>query len=222
MTTLPPAPTLFSQLTGLVSFAVLVVAFLIVWRQSLPARITLFAAQSALLAMLAALVGVFGGRPGLALVALAVLGVKVWAIPRVLRRVAPALPRPTSGTVSPAGPLMAAGALVVIAYAVMLPITRETPLPTAGGIPLALATSLIGLLLCVLAVRALTQVLGFLVFENGVFMLALLATYGLPLIVEVGVFLDVLVAVLVLAAVVREIGAAFPSTDVSELRDLRG
>ena len=222
MTALPLPPTLLSQLSGLLSFAVLVVSFLIVWRQSLPARIGLFAAQSALLAALAAVVGVLGRRPGLALVALAVLGIKVWAIPRVLRRVAPALPRPTAGRVSPAGPLLAAGALVVVAYAVMLPVTRETPLPTAGGIPLALATGLIGLLLCVLAVRALTQVLGFLVFENGIFMLALLATYGLPTIVEVGVFLDVLVAVLVLAGVVREIGAAFPSTNVTDLRDLRG
>jgi hydrogenase-4 component E len=214
--------TLFSQLTSLLGFAVLVVAFLLVWRQSLPARVTLFAAQSALLAALAGLVGVFTQRSGLALVAVAFLVIKAWAIPRVLRRVLPALPRPAGRVPSPAGPLLAAGGLVMVAYAVMLPVTREIPLPTSGGIPLALATSLIGLLLCVLARRALSQVLGFLVFENGIFMLALLATYGLPVIVEVGVFLDVLVAVMIATAVVGEIGEAFRSTDVTELRELRG
>lgn len=221
MTGIPP-PTLFSQLTSLVAFAVLVVAFLLVWRQSLPARITLFAVQSLLLAALAALVGALARRSGLGLVALAFLLIKGWLIPRVLRRVLPALPRPAGPTRSPAGALLAAGGLVVLAYAVMLPVTRQAPLPTAGGLPLALATSLIGLLLCVLARRALTQVLGFLVFENGIFMLALLATYGLPLIVEVGVFLDVLVAVMIATAVVGEIGQAFRSTDVAELRELRG
>jgi hydrogenase-4 component E len=222
MPSVPLPPTLFSQMTSLVAFTVLVVAFLLVWRQSLPARITLFAVQSALLAALAGLVGVFAHRAGLALVALAFLTVKAWLIPRVLRRVLPALPRPGAGGPSPAGPLLAAGVLVVIAYAVMLPVTRETPLPTAGGIPIALATSLIGLLLCVLARRALSQILGFLVFENGIFMLALLATYGLPVIVEVGVFLDVLVAVMIATAVVGEIGQAFRSTDVGALRELRG
>jgi len=222
VTGLPLPPTLLSQLTSLLGFAVLVVAFLLVWRQSLPARITLFAVQSALLATLAAVVGALARRPGLALVALAFLLIKTWLIPRVLRRILPALPRPTGSALSPTGPLLAAGGLVVIAYAVMLPVTRRAPLPTAGGLPLALATGLIGLLLCVLARRALSQVLGFLVFENGIFMLALLATYGLPLIVEVGVFLDVLVAVMIATAVVGEIGQAFRSTDIADLRELRG
>jgi hydrogenase-4 component E len=220
--TLPLPPTLLSQLTSLIGFGVLVVAFLLVWRQSFPARITLFAVQSAMLAALAGLVGVSSRKPTLALVALAFLVIKAWAIPRVLRRLAPALPRPAAGGGSPAGPLLAAGVLVVIAYAVLLPVTRETSLPTAGGIPLALATGLIGLLLCVLARHALPQVLGFLVFENGIFMLALLAAYGLPVIVEVGVFLDVLVAVMIATAVVAEIQQAFPTAEVSELRHLRG
>jgi hydrogenase-4 component E len=221
VTPAPLPPTPLSQLTALIGFAVLVVAFLLVWRQSFPARIRLFALQSALLAVLAGVVGVSTRKPSLALVAVAVLVVKAWAIPRVLQRLAPALPRSVAAGRSPAG-LLAAGGLVVLAYAVLLPVTRETPLPTAAGLPPALATGLIGLLLCVLARYALSQVLGFLILENGIFMLALLATYGLPMIVEVGVFLDVLVAVMIATAVVGEIREAVPSTDVSELRELRG
>lgn len=215
-------PTLFSQLVGLLSFAVLAVAFLLVWRQSLPGRLALFAVQSGLLAVLAGVVGVFTGKQELLLVALGVLAIKGWGIPRALARIVPVLPRPVGPARSPAGLLLGAAALVPVAYAVVLPVTRELPLPTAGGLPLALATGLIGLFLCVTARRALTQVLGFLVFENGVFMLALLATYGLPVIVEAGAFLDILVAVLIAKAVLGEIGESFESTDVERLRELRG
>jgi hydrogenase-4 component E len=215
-------PTLFSQLVSLLSFAVVAVGFLLVWRQSLPARLALFATQSVLLAGLAAAVALFTGKAELGLVALAVLVIKGSVIPRILARVAPVQPRPRGPARSPAGLLLGAAVLVFVAYAVLLPVTREARLPTASGLPLALATGLIGLWVCVTARRALTQVLGFLVFENGIFMLALLATYGLPAIVEVGAFLDLLTAVLILKVVLGDISESFDSTDVARLRELRG
>jgi len=215
-------PTAFGQLTGLLASAVVATAFLIVWRQSVPGRLALFAVQSALLAALAGATAAFTGKHELLVVALAVLAVKVWAIPRILRRVAPAVPRSPTAARSRVGPLLAAGILVFVAYAVMFPLTGGTPSPTAAGLPLALATGLIGLLVCATARLAFTQVLGFLVFENGVFMLALLATYGLPALVEAGVFLDVLVAVLVAKVVLGEIRESIQSTDIDRLRELRG
>ena len=84
-------PTAFGQLTGLLASAVVATAFLIVWRQSVPGRLALFAVQSALLAALAGATAAFTGKHELLVVALAVLAVKVWAIPRILRRVAPAV-----------------------------------------------------------------------------------------------------------------------------------
>jgi hydrogenase-4 component E len=217
-----PTPGLFSHLVSLLAFAVVTVGFLLLWRQSLPARLRLFAAQSVILAALAAAMAAFTDNVELALVAAAILVIKGWGIPRILVRVAPAHPRPTGPTRSPAGLLLGGGALVFVAYAVMLPVAREAPLPTASGLPLALATALNGLWLCVTARRALTQVLGFLVFENGIFMLALLATYGLPAIVEAGAFLDLLAAVLVLKVMLGEIHESFQSSDVDRLRELRG
>jgi hydrogenase-4 component E len=215
-------PTLFTQVVNLLGVAVVAVAFVLVWRQSLPGRLSLFAAQSVLLALLAAAVAVFTGKGELGIVAIAVLTVKGWVIPRILRRVVPAMPRPAGPPRSPVGLLLGAAALVFVAYAVMLPVVRDAPLPTTGALPLALATGLIGLWLCVTARRALTQVLGFLVFENGIFMLALLATYGLPAIVEVGAFLDLLAAVLIVKVVLGDIHDSFESTDVARLRELRG
>jgi hydrogenase-4 component E len=88
--------------------------------------------------------------------------------------------------------------------------------------PLAFAMILIGLFACVIARDAIGQVIGFLVFENGAFALALLATYGLPGIVEAGVFLEVLVLVLLMEGVVLQIRREHDSIDVERLRDLRG
>jgi hydrogenase-4 component E len=58
--------------------------------------------------------------------------------------------------------------------------------------------------------------------ENGLFLAAISLTYGVPLVVELGIFFDVLVAVMVLGILVYRIGATFESMDVSKLRRLRG
>jgi hydrogenase-4 component E len=208
---------------NLLAFLGLVVTLLIVWRQSWPARLRLFVAQSLLLAVLAGTIGVLAARPGLLLVAAVFVVVKGWVIPRVLARIGAGAPvRPVAPGRSSGMALLGAGGLVVVAYIIMLPVTAATELPTERAIPLAFAMALIGLLLCVTGRDALGHILGFLVFENGIFGLAILATYGLPGIVEAGVFLDVLVIVLIMEAVVVQVRREHDSIEVDRLRELRG
>jgi len=208
---------------NLLAFLGLVVTLLIVWRQSWPARLRLFVAQSLLVAALASTIGVLAQRRGLLLVAAVVVVVKGWVIPRVLARIGSGAPvRPVAPGRSSGLALLGAGALVVAAYVIMLPVTAATELPTERAIPLTFAMALIGLLLCVTGRDALGHILGFLVFENGIFGLAILATYGLPGIVEAGVFLDVLVIVLIMEAVVVQVRREHDSIDVDHLRELRG
>ena len=212
-----------TTVSNLVAFFGLVVTLLIVWRQSWPARLRLFVAQSLLLAALASTIGVLAQRRGLLLVAAVVVVVKGWVIPRVLARIGSGAPvRPVAPGRSSGLALLGAGALVVAAYVIMLPVTAATELPTERAIPLTFAMALIGLLLCVTGRDALGHILGFLVFENGIFGLAILATYGLPGIVEAGVFLDVLVIVLIMEAVVVQVRREHDSIDVDHLRELRG
>ena len=111
--------------------------------------------------------------------------------------------------------------IVVAAYVIILPVTASATLPTADAIPLAFAMALIGLFVCVTGRDVLGHVLGFLVFENGIFGLAVLATYGLPGLVEAGVFLDVLVIVLLLEGVVMQIRREHDSLALDRLRELR-
>lgn len=211
-------------LTSLLAFLGLVVTLLIVWRQAWPGRLALFVTQSLLLALLAVVIGILAGKPGLLVVAGVVVLLKAWLIPRALARMGAGTPvlRPRAPGRSSAVPLLVAGGLVVVAYAVMLPVNAATTLPTEGGIPLAFAMALIGLFVCVTGRDALGHLLGFLMFENGIFGLALLATYGLPGLVEAGVFLDVLAIVLLMEGVVLRVRREHDSIDVDRLRELRG
>ena len=81
---------------------------------------------------------------------------------------------------------------------------------------------LIGLFLMVTRRKAVTQILALLTIENAVFLIALGATTGMPLIVELGISFDVIVAVLVLGVLVHRIADRFESMDVSRLSKLRG
>ena len=86
---------------------------------------------------------------------------------------------------------------------------------------MAISLFLIGFFMMINRRKALTQVLALLSLENGLFLAAISLTYGMPLIVELGVFFDVLVAVMVLGILVYRIRETFESMDVSRLRRLR-
>ncbi|HXG02007.1 MAG TPA: hypothetical protein VNO23_01160 [Candidatus Binatia bacterium] len=212
-----------TRATTLLGFLGLVLTLLIVWRRSWPARLRLFVMHALLVASLALAVGIYAGQAGLLLVALVVAVLKGWFIPRALARIAAGTPvRPVAAGTSAGTALLAAGGLVVVAYVVMAPVAGRSTLPTAGAVPLAFATALLGLFVTVTGRDAFGHILGFLTFENGIFSLALLATYGLPSIVEAGVFLDVLVIVLIMEGVTVQIRREHDSIDVDRLRELRG
>jgi hydrogenase-4 component E len=215
---------LFPKVVTLLSFAALGAAFLLIVRRDLAGQVRLFAVQSVALAILAAVVAAFTRSSELAGVAFALALVKVFIIPRVLSRAVAKIglqpaALPYLGT--PAT-LVVCGGLVVIAFYVMAPVAASNPLPTAEAIPIAFAGVLIGFFVMVNRRRALTQILGFLMLENSIFLLALLATYGVPFIVEIGVFLDVLVAVLIMEVFIYRIKENFDSIEVNRLERLRG
>ena len=208
--------------SNLFAFFGLAVTLLLVWRRSWPGRLRLFVLQSVVIAVLAATVGWLAHKPALLAVAAVFLALKAWIIPRVLYRMAAGTPvRPGAPGQSSGVALLTAGGLVVAAYVIILPVTTSATLPTADAIPLAFAMALIGLFVCVTGRDVLGHVLGFLVFENGIFALAVLATYGLPGLVEAGVFLDVLVIVLLMEGVVVQIRREHDSLSLDRLRELR-
>src|SRR6266545_1864240 len=208
---------MLSKLVNLLSFAALGLTILLIIRTRLEGQVQAFALQSVVLALLAVLIAVYSGSVELFGVGVALAVVKVVIIPRVLNRAVAKI-----GLSRVAAPsLIICALLTIIAFYVMTPIAASNPLPTADAMPLAFASVLIGFFIMVNRRRAVTQILGFLMLENGIFLLALLATYGVPFIVEMGVFLDVLVAVLIMEVFVYHIKDNFDSIDVGELGKLK-
>ena len=213
----------FSQLTVLGASLTLLLALVLLWRRGVPAYVSAFAWQSIVLAGITGVVAHFGGRPDLYWVAGLLVVVKGLAIPRLLRRMEQRFrsERELEPYVNTATSLVVAGLLVLLGYVIARPLVALSRLPTRAGMPLAMGLILVSLFVLVSRKKAITQVIGFLMLENGLALMAVLGTYGIPLIVELGVFLDALLGFLVMQIFVYRIHETFESIDVERLRRLR-
>jgi hydrogenase-4 component E len=103
--------------------------------------------------------------------------------------------------------------------------SARLPMPRAGTppllVPVALATLLIGFLMIVSRKKAITQVVGYLLMENGIFVFGMSLAREMPFVVELGILLDVLVGVFVFGIVIHHISAAFDHVDTHALSELR-
>ncbi|HEY2996854.1 MAG TPA: hypothetical protein VGM22_28890 [Methylomirabilota bacterium] len=215
--------SLFAQLVVLESSLALIFGLVLLWRRGVPAYVNAFTWQSIVLALVAATVAWFGRQRELYVVAALLVLLKVIAIPRLLARMERrfATERELAPYVNTATSLVVAGLLVLFGYAVMRPVVAASELPTRAAMPLAMGLVLVSLFVVVSRKKALTQVIGFLVLENGIALLALLGAYGIPLIVELGVFLDALMGFLVMQIFVYRIHETFETIDVDQLDRLR-
>ena len=195
----------------------------VLWRQQLAAMIRLFALQGAALAAIVAILGIHQHNLELVLVALGLGVLRAGALPYLARRAlgnSPAETRETRPVVNVAASLLAAAALTLLAYAVTRPLVALSPSPATAILPAAVAVVLIGFFTLVTRRRALSQVVGFLLLDNGITATAFLAAAGVPLIVELGVSFDLLLVVLVLQVLTTRLRTAFGSSDLDELREL--
>jgi hydrogenase-4 component E len=213
----------FSQLCVLGASLVLIFGLNLLWRRSVTAYINAFRWQSVVLSMTTAIVGYFGNDRELYWVAGGLFVLKVLAIPRLLTRMERRFPaeRELEPYVNTATSLVVAGLLVLVGYGVTRPLVALSRLPTRAGMPLAMGLVLVSLFVLISRKKALTQVVGFLMLENGLALLAILGTYGIPLIVEIGVFLDLLLGFIVMQIFVYRIHETFESIDVEHLNRLR-
>jgi hydrogenase-4 component E len=220
----PASIEIGSQLITLMAVMMLVVQLLMIGQRMLLVSIRLFAIQSLLLSAIAAVVAYFHNATHVYVVAVLTLTGKVillpWLLNRLVQRIQihseiqPLLNAPTS--------MLVCGGLTLLGYVVARPFTS---LERLGNNTLAIALTLLltGFFLMINRRKAITQVLALLTIENGVMLAAVaLTTYGMPLVVEFGIFFDVLVAVMVLGVLVYRIRETFASMDTSKLNQLKG
>jgi hydrogenase-4 component E len=212
-----------SHLVDLGSALLLLTCFAIVAQRRLSACVDLFALQSLFLAMTAALVAFLTGIRHIYFAAVLTVLIKVIVIPFVLRRVIERLnvTRELVMNINVPASLLISGSLVMVAFFITQPIIPFGYLLTRDSLAIALAIVLIGFFTMIARQKAVTQLIAFLVMENGLFLGATAATYGMPLIVELGVFFDVLVAALIAGIYTNRLQDAFDSVDTNHLSELK-
>jgi hydrogenase-4 component E len=213
----------FSSISVLGSSAVLLFGLVLLWRRSIRAHISAFAGQSIALALLTAVLGYFDGDWELYLVAMLLLSIKGIGIPMLLRRmeVRFGTERELEPYVNTGTSILISGLLALLATIVTRPLVAVSELPTRSGMPLAMGLIFVSLFVVVSRKKALTQVVGFLMLENGIGLLAVLGAYGIPLVVELGVFLDLLLGLIVMQFFIYQIHETFESIDVDQLNRLK-
>ena len=212
-----------SRLITLFAALMLVFQLLLVVQRMLITNIRLFALQSLLLTAIATVVAyAYGAWHVLVVAALTLVGKVIflpWLLTRLVRRIK--IEQEVHPFVNMPASMLICGALTVLAAVVARPFTSLERLGS-NTLAVAIALLLTGFFLMINRRKALTQVLALLTTENGVMLAAIaLTTYGMPLVVEIGIFFDVVVAVMVLGILVFRIRESFASMDVSKLNELK-
>lgn len=216
--------TLHVQLLDLACGAMLLAAVLVLWRRELAVIIRVFAVQGLALAGLVAVLAAHESSAELWAVALAVLVLRAGVLPYLVRRAlaeAGEARRETRPLVNVTASLLAAAGLTLLAYVVSRPLVELAPSAATQAIPVGVTVVLIGFFVLVTRRHALSQLVGFLLMDNGITAVGFLTTAGVGLVVELGISLDVLLAVLVLQILTARMRETFGDTDLDELRELR-
>lgn len=213
-----------SNTVNLLAGAFLLTALYAAAQRRMLAAITAYQWNSVALGLIAAMVAVVTGARHIALAAVLVFAIKAIAMPMVLRRQAmrgggDTVAEPFMGV--PAG-MLVCGGLVVLAFSQTRALFGTGASILAACLPVSVAATLVGLFVMVSRRRALMQVVGLVVVENAIFLAAVSLTYGMPLVVEMGVLLDLLVGVALLGLFVGRIEETLGDTDTTRLTSLKG
>jgi hydrogenase-4 component E len=202
----------------------LVTAYLMVGQKTLFTSIRLFGVQSLLLGIIAADIAVSESRHELFVTAALTVVLKAIVIPWFLMRVIDriGIHREIEPFLNVPASLLVCLGLTVVGYRVSTGFPEGDRGVSHHLIGVALSMLLIGLFLMVTRKKAITQILALLTVENAVFLVAVGVTPGMPLVVELGISFDVILAVLILGVLVHRIVGRFESMDVSRLSKLKG
>ena len=214
---------LLTQFVNLLGALLLILAFGMIAQRRILSLIHLFTLQGATLVLATAVVGYVTHQPHLYISAALTFVLKVLAIPWLLHRLIERLDiRWELETLINIPTTMLIGIVVVIfAFNLALPISRLSSTLASGTLGIALACVMLSFLMMITRAKAVPQVIGFLSMENGLFFAATSATHGMPMVVELGIALDVLIGVLILGVFMFQIREQFDSLDIRHLEKLK-
>ena len=214
---------LWAQLINLLAALLLLLAFAMLAQRRVLTLINLFAAQGLALACSTAIVAWATNQPHLYGSAAMTLVLKVALLPWLLHRLVRKLDVrwDVEGLLNIPTTMLIGIVLVVFAFNLAAPIEQLASTITRSTLGIAMASVMLAFLMMITRRKAIPQVIGFLAMENGLFFAATSATYGMPMVVEFGIALDVLVAMLILGVFFFQIREQFDSLDLKHLEKLK-
>ena len=211
------------QLINLCATMILMLSFAMISQRRIVSLINLFAMQGAALVVASVLLAYATHQSELYISAGLTFVLKVvlipWLLHRVIRRLNVRWDVETLINV-PTTMLVGIG-LVIFSFSLALPISRLSISLAGGSLGIALACVLLSFLMMITRSKAVPQVIGFLAIENGLIFAATTVTNGMPMIVEFGIALDVLVGFLILGVFMFQIREQFDSLDINNLETLK-
>jgi hydrogenase-4 component E len=211
------------QLINLFAAILLLLAFAMLAQRRVVSLISLFAAQGLVLAMSTAVAAYTTGQPHLYQSTALTLLLKVFFLPWLLRRLVRKLDVrwEFEGLINVSTTMLIGIVLVVFSFNLAVPISQLASTVTRSTLGIAMACIMLSFLMMITRRKAIPQVIGFLSMENGLFFAATSATYGMPMVVELGIALDVLVGMLILGVFFFQIREQFDSLELTHLEQLK-
>jgi len=213
-----------SNTVNLLAGAFLLSALYAAAQRRVLAAVTAYRYNSLALGLIALVVAFATGARHIALAALLVIATKAIAIPTLLARQVRRGRGAAESEPIPGVPvaMLVCGALVVVAFSQTRALFGSGVSILASCLPVSVASTLVGMFVMVSRRQAVMQVIGLVLVENAIFLAAVSLTYGMPLVVEMGVLLDLLVGVALFGMFVERIEATHGDTDTSHLTSLKG
>lgn len=212
-----------SQLINLCAALMLLLSFAMLSQRRVLTLVTLYAVQGATLFAAIVIVEWSTGQSNLFFSAALTLVLKVIVLPLILNRLIARLGAQweTEALLNAPTTMLIGLLLVIFCFTLAQPISQLSHTVTRSTLGIAFAVVMLSFLMMITRRKAVTQVLGFLAMENGLFFAATSATYGMPMVVELGVALDVLVGVVILGIFFFQIREQFDSLDLHHMESLK-
>jgi len=204
------------------SALILLSSFLLLAQVRIDSLINTFALQGLLLFFATLIIAFMFEKYDLLISAMLTLVLKVFIIPIQLRRLVIRLDikRDVEVLVKPSLIMLFAASLVLFSYYVTSPIRELSLLSTRNTIAISLAVVLIGMLMIISRRKAVAQVIGFMSMENGLLFAAVVSTFGMPMVVELGIAFDVFVAFILFGIFFFHLRTEIGSLDIDILNHL--
>ena len=211
------------QLINLFATLILLLSFAMISQRRIVSLVNLFMLQGVTLVAASFLLAYATNQPDLYVSGALTLVLKVILIPWMLHRMIRKLNvRWDIETLLNIPTTMLVGiALVIFSFSLALPVSRLSDSIAGGSLGIALACVFLSFMMMITRSKAIPQVIGFLSMENGLIFAATTVTNGMPMIVEFGIALDVLVGVLIMGVFMFQIREKFDSLDIHHLETLK-